>query len=179
MITDPNLARIELNVRNHPEVELSKDDAMALAWSKYLPEADTRAARRLKATLPPIPCISLNRLFDESAQDKTDRLARNDNTMRFFQRHFSGRRECYIDAFFPHEQWPKKSPEKPKRRGHTGHKKQYRGRPKTYELPKTPIAPNGAFFEEHKDCYLKEARAMIEGKHWEGKNRCVKLPGDE
>ena len=29
------------------------------------------------------------------------------------------------------------------------------------------------------DCYRKEARAILEGKHWEGKNRCVKLPGDE
>jgi hypothetical protein len=29
------------------------------------------------------------------------------------------------------------------------------------------------------DCYIKEAKAMIEGKHWEGKNLCVKLPGDE
>jgi hypothetical protein len=28
-------------------------------------------------------------------------------------------------------------------------------------------------------CYLKEARAMLEGKHWQGKNKCVKLPGDE
>lgn len=30
-----------------------------------------------------------------------------------------------------------------------------------------------------KSCYLKEARAMLQGKHWQGKNRCVKLPGDE
>lgn len=28
-------------------------------------------------------------------------------------------------------------------------------------------------------CYLKEARAILEGKHWQGKNRCVKLEGDE
>lgn len=28
-------------------------------------------------------------------------------------------------------------------------------------------------------CYLKEARAMLHGKHWKGKNRCVKLKGDE
>lgn len=27
-------------------------------------------------------------------------------------------------------------------------------------------------------CYLKEARAMLEGKDVRGKNRCVKLPGD-
>lgn len=27
-------------------------------------------------------------------------------------------------------------------------------------------------------CYLKEAKAMLGGKHWEGKNRCVKLEGD-
>jgi len=42
-----------------------------------------------------------------------------------------------------------------------------------------PIAPPGAFYELYTDCYLREAKAMIEGKHWEGKNRCVKLPGDE
>jgi endogenous inhibitor of DNA gyrase (YacG/DUF329 family) len=29
------------------------------------------------------------------------------------------------------------------------------------------------------DCYIKEAKAMMEGKHWEGKNLCVKLLGDE
>jgi hypothetical protein len=28
-------------------------------------------------------------------------------------------------------------------------------------------------------CYMKEARAILEGKHWQGKNRCVKLVGDE
>lgn len=28
-------------------------------------------------------------------------------------------------------------------------------------------------------CYFAEARAMLEGRHWEGKNRCVKLRGDE
>ena len=27
-------------------------------------------------------------------------------------------------------------------------------------------------------CYLKEARAILHGKHWEGKNKCVKLKGD-
>jgi hypothetical protein len=27
-------------------------------------------------------------------------------------------------------------------------------------------------------CYRNEARAMIEGKNWQEKNRCVKLPGD-
>jgi hypothetical protein len=35
------------------------------------------------------------------------------------------------------------------------------------------------FWAEHKKCYLKEARAILEGKHWEGKNRCVKLKGDD
>jgi hypothetical protein len=30
----------------------------------------------------------------------------------------------------------------------------------------------------NKECYLKEARAMLKGKHCEGKNRCVKLTGD-
>jgi glucan-binding YG repeat protein len=33
--------------------------------------------------------------------------------------------------------------------------------------------------EEHADCYTKEAIAILEEKHWEGKNKCVKLPGDE
>jgi len=33
-------------------------------------------------------------------------------------------------------------------------------------------------FMQHEECYLKEAKAMIRGKHWEGKNRCVKLEGD-
>jgi len=28
-------------------------------------------------------------------------------------------------------------------------------------------------------CYLAEARATLEDKHWEGKNKCTKLPGDE
>jgi len=28
-------------------------------------------------------------------------------------------------------------------------------------------------------CYFREAHAILSGKHWEGKNRCVKLPGDE
>jgi hypothetical protein len=28
------------------------------------------------------------------------------------------------------------------------------------------------------ECYLREAKAILEGKHWQGKNRCVKLPGD-
>ena len=32
---------------------------------------------------------------------------------------------------------------------------------------------------EFESCYHKEARAILEGKHWQGKNRCVKLPGDE
>jgi len=27
-------------------------------------------------------------------------------------------------------------------------------------------------------CYLKEARAMLEGKNTRGKNKCVKLAGD-
>lgn len=42
----------------------------------------------------------------------------------------------------------------------------------------TPSEP-GRFYELYRDCYLREAKAMIQGKHWEGKNRCVKLPGDE
>lgn len=42
-----------------------------------------------------------------------------------------------------------------------------------------PIPENGSFYKEHSKCYLKEARAMIRGKHWEGKNRCVKLPCDD
>lgn len=29
------------------------------------------------------------------------------------------------------------------------------------------------------ECYLKEARAMLQGKHWQGKNKCTKLVGDE
>lgn len=27
-------------------------------------------------------------------------------------------------------------------------------------------------------CYLKEAKAILRNKHWEGKNKCVKLEGD-
>lgn len=34
------------------------------------------------------------------------------------------------------------------------------------------------FFEKHADCYLAEAKAILEGKHWEGKNKCVKLADD-
>lgn len=30
----------------------------------------------------------------------------------------------------------------------------------------------------HAECYLKEARAMLKGKNWQGKNRCIKLAGD-
>ena len=30
-----------------------------------------------------------------------------------------------------------------------------------------------------KSCYMKEARAILTGKHWEGKNKCTKLEGDE
>ena len=32
---------------------------------------------------------------------------------------------------------------------------------------------------EHAACYVKEAQAILAGKHWEGKNRCVKLRGDD
>lgn len=28
------------------------------------------------------------------------------------------------------------------------------------------------------NCYLSEARAILEGKNWQGKNKCVKLEGD-
>lgn len=34
------------------------------------------------------------------------------------------------------------------------------------------------WFTDIERCYQREARAMLEGKHWEGKNRCVKLEGD-
>jgi len=40
------------------------------------------------------------------------------------------------------------------------------------------VAPPGKFFADHKDCYLKEARAILANKHWKDKNRCVKLVGD-
>ena len=33
-------------------------------------------------------------------------------------------------------------------------------------------------FKANHRCYKVEARAMIDGKHWESKNKCVKLPGD-
>jgi len=32
---------------------------------------------------------------------------------------------------------------------------------------------------DHAKCYLKEAKAMLAGKHWEGKNRCQRLEGDD
>jgi len=39
---------------------------------------------------------------------------------------------------------------------------------------------NGAKrYLDHPACYLQEAKAMLEGKHWQGKNKCVKLPGDD
>jgi hypothetical protein len=50
--------------------------------------------------------------------------------------------------------------------------------PKTEKFEKM-IPENGSFFDAHKDCYLKEARAMFEYKNWKGKNRCVKLAGDD
>lgn len=36
-----------------------------------------------------------------------------------------------------------------------------------------------AFFKAHKNCYIKEAQAMVDGKNWRNKNKCVKLPGDD
>lgn len=36
-----------------------------------------------------------------------------------------------------------------------------------------------ATFNAHRKCYLKEAHAILEGKHWRGKNRCVTLLGDQ
>ena len=30
--------------------------------------------------------------------------------------------------------------------------------------------------KEYRKCYMKEARAMLQGKNWKGKNKCVKLP---
>ena len=39
-------------------------------------------------------------------------------------------------------------------------------------------APVGQFLKDHKDCYLIEAKAILENKHWKGKNKCVKLIGD-
>ena len=29
---------------------------------------------------------------------------------------------------------------------------------------------------EYRKCYMKEARAMLQGKNWKGKNKCVELP---
>jgi hypothetical protein len=31
---------------------------------------------------------------------------------------------------------------------------------------------------EINECYIKEAKAILREKHWEGKNKCTKLPGD-
>jgi|GEM_PF-2125269 len=53
-----------------------------------------------------------------------------------------------------------------------------RHRPK-YHKPAVPRSSPGDYLLQHPDCYLEEARAMLMGKHWEGKNRCVKLPGDD
>jgi hypothetical protein len=47
-----------------------------------------------------------------------------------------------------------------------------------YHKPVTPTTEPGSFFQLYKECYRKEARAMLVGKHWQGKNRCVTLPGD-
>ncbi len=41
------------------------------------------------------------------------------------------------------------------------------------------VSKPGSFLEEHEECYLKEAKAMLENKNWQGKNRCVKLIGDD
>lgn len=46
-----------------------------------------------------------------------------------------------------------------------------------YQSPSCDHVPNR--IPTVSSCYIKEARAMLAGKHWEGKNRCVKLPGDE
>jgi hypothetical protein len=35
-----------------------------------------------------------------------------------------------------------------------------------------------SFLKANRRCYNAEARAIVEGKHWEGKNKCIKLLGD-
>lgn len=47
-----------------------------------------------------------------------------------------------------------------------------------YERPIVSTPSPEEFFAQHKKCYKKEAKAMLEGKHWEGKNKCVTLIGD-
>jgi hypothetical protein len=50
-------------------------------------------------------------------------------------------------------------------------------RPRAYE----PInsLPGHLFWNvEHASCYLKEAKAMLQGKNWAGHNKCIKLVGD-
>jgi hypothetical protein len=131
--------------------------------------------------LPPIPITSVNRLPGESVEDRNDRLALNGNVMLFFHRHFNADREWYVDILHPYNIWPNTSPELPKNKyaknkliGCFGP----RHSPKIERCAPT-AAPTGSFYEQHKKCYRKEARAMLEGKHWQGKNRCVKLPGDD
>lgn len=46
------------------------------------------------------------------------------------------------------------------------------------ELEILRLADPVLHFEAHKKCYRKEAVAILEGKDWQGKNRCVKLEGD-
>jgi len=49
---------------------------------------------------------------------------------------------------------------------------------RTIEVEELESGP-GSYLLKHPECYLNEARAMIEGKNWKGKNRCVKLPRDD
>lgn len=51
-------------------------------------------------------------------------------------------------------------------------------RNRNYRLSRKLFLEYTSFYREHERCYLKEARAMLENKHWENKNKCVKLIGD-
>jgi hypothetical protein len=46
------------------------------------------------------------------------------------------------------------------------------------ELDTISVPGRGAVRVNHATCYLKEARAILEGKNTKEKNKCVKLEGD-
>jgi len=41
-----------------------------------------------------------------------------------------------------------------------------------------PARPGCSMSIKHWRCYIKEARAMLDGLEWQGRNRCVQLLGD-
>jgi hypothetical protein len=52
------------------------------------------------------------------------------------------------------------------------------GWPVSYRRTSSKNGKTFHYFVKVDACHLKEARAILQGKHWQGKNRCVHLGGD-